>query len=47
MASGAMSPVPSIKRERTIDDESESASRPLHRQDISIHNHNDCGEGDD
>ena len=47
MASGAMSPVPSIKRKRRMDDEYEPASRPLHRQDISIHDHGDCGEGDD
>ena len=47
MASGTMSPEPNIKRKRTMDNESESASRPLHAQDIAIHNHNDYGEGDD
>ena len=47
MANGDTSPRPSLKRKRTMDDESEPASRPLHRQDIAIHNHNDYGEGDD
>ena len=46
-ADGDLSLVPNTKRKRTMDGEKEPASRPLHRQDISIHNHNDYGEGDD
>lgn len=47
MVNGDMSPVPSIKRNRIMDDESERPSRPPHKQDIAIHNYNDYGEGDD
>lgn len=47
MVNGVMSPVPSIKRKRTIGYESEPASRPLYRQDIAMQNHNDYGEGHD
>ena len=39
--------LPTIKRKRTMDDESGPASRPLYCQDIAIHNHNDYGEGDE
>ena len=47
MVNGNMSPVPSIKRKRLLNDESGPASRPLHSQDIAIHNHNDYGEDDE
>ena len=48
LANGTISSAPtSIKRKRTMDDEAEPTSRPLHRQDIAIHNHNDYGEGDE
>ena len=47
MVNGDLSPLPSIKRKRTMGDESEPASRPLYRQDIAMQTHNDCGKRDD
>ena len=47
MVNGNMSPVPSIKRKRLSNDESGPTVRPLHSQDIAIHNHNDYGEDDE